>query len=607
MEEEYDNVFNSSLKEKLRKISNEVYQKLTTRHGWLGDYQYRRLFTPRIPFLFHSNTCPPFLAHKEILPIFAAAIVGFQHALAMMGGIITVPLILSGSGTGNLNLDTSYRTYMVASALIASGLLSIIQITGFRIAKTRYRLGTGIISVVGTSFTTLPVAQAAFETIKKQGKYGCSMAKACPEAFGAMLGTIMVCCLLEIALSFIPVKALRRIFPPIVTGSTVVLIGTSLVSSGMQDWAGGSGNCYNYARAVSNLESLGIQNITDILPSSLALCPSSSSEYQAYPWGDARWIGLGALVFFTILFIEIFGSPFMRTAEIMIGFLVGLLVASLLNYTDMESVRQAPIVTFLWTKTFKIGFYTPAVIPLLIVFVVLAVEAIGDVTASMEASQLPVTGPVANSRLQGGVLGDGINALLGAFMTTFPYSTFAQNNGVIAITRCANIWAGYWCCFYLIIFGVFAKISALFTAIPDAILGGMTTFLFANVVTSGIRILCFVQWTRRSRFIVACTLTIGLGATLVPSWFSSVLPTSSNSSLQGLLEGINIVMSTGFCIGAFTAIVLNLVLPEESEDDIPVVSSSDNNKKQGDEAVETNLSDIKLQDEVVVGEETLNS
>jgi uracil-xanthine permease len=436
---------------------------------------------------------------------------------------------------------------------------------GIKIGKTGYQLGTGLISVVGTSFTTLPVAQASFSAIRKHGKFSCAEQGPCPEAFGALLGTIMVCCWLEVAVSFLPPRILRRIFPPLVTGPVVVLIGASLVASGFQDWAGGSGTCYNYARALSNLELLGIQNISSILSPSLGICPSSEYAYQKYPWGDARWIGLGFLVFLTIIVIEIFGSPFMRTAEIMIGFLLGLLIASLLNYTNMESVRQAPAVTFLWTKTFPIRFYAPAIIPLLIVFIVLATEAMGDVTASMEASQLPVEGDEANGRLQGGILADGLNAFFGALMTTFPYSTFAQNNGVIAMTRCANIWAGYWCCFFLIIFGIFSKISALFVAIPDALLGGITTFLFANVVTSGIRILCFVKWTRRSRFIVACTLTIGLGATLLPEWFSSVVPNSSNSILQGLIEGVNIVMSTGFCIGAFVAILLHLILPIDDE------------------------------------------
>ncbi|GJQ08214.1 hypothetical protein GpartN1_g5.t1 [Galdieria partita] len=575
-----------------------ILKKVTTRHGWLGNYEYGRLFTPRIPYLIHSKTTPPFLAHKEELPILAAIIVGFQHALAMMGGIITVPLILSGSGSNNLNLDDSYRTYMVSSALIASGILSIIQITGIKIGRTGYQLGTGLISVVGTSFTTLPVAQATFANIRRHGEYGCSEQGSCPNAFGAMLGTMMVCCWLEVAISFLPPKVLRRIFPPIVTGSVVILIGASLVSSGFQDWAGGSGTCYNYARAVANLQSLGVQNISSFLPSTMGVCPSSDYSYQKYPWGDAKWIGLGSIVFLTIIVIEIFGSPFMRTAEIMIGFLLGLLISSVLNYTNIESVQNAPAVTFLWTKTFPIRFYPPAVIPLLIVFVVLAIEAMGDVTASMEASQLPVQGLEANQRLQGGILSDGLNAFLGALMTTFPYSTFAQNNGVIAMTRCANIWAGYWCCFFLILFGIFSKISALFVAIPDAVLGGMTTFLFANVVTSGIRILCFVEWTRRSRFIVACTLTIGLGATLLPDWFSSVIPSSQNSALQGLIQGINIIMSTGFCIGAFLAIFLHLILPVDEECE----KTSSNTQEKQSSSVENSFVIQSLIDESVKSE-----
>ena len=147
-------------------------------------------------------------------------------------------------------------------------------------------------------------------------------------------------------------------------------------------------------------------------------------------------------------------------------------------------------------------------------------------------------------------------------------SVFAQNNGVIALTRCANRKAGYAACFWLIIMGVFAKFAAALVAIPSAVLGGMTTFLFSAVTVSGIRIISTINFTRRNRFILTAGLTVGLGATLVPDWFSYVFTyQGDNHALLGFYNAIVLVLETGFAIVAFINLVLNLVLPEEIEDE----------------------------------------
>lgn len=145
-------------------------------------------------------------------------------------------------------------------------------------------------------------------------------------------------------------------------------------------------------------------------------------------------------------------------------------------------------------------------------------EAIGDITATCDVSRLQVDGDMFDSRIRGGVLADGLNGVIAALCTITPMSTFAQNNGVIALTRCANRKAGYCCCLWLIVMGLFAKFAAALVAIPSAVLGGMTTFLFAAVAVSGIRIISTTPFTRRNRFILTAALALGYGATLVPEW-----------------------------------------------------------------------------------------
>ena len=176
------------------------------------------------------------------MPVFLALLLGLQHALAMLAGVITPPIILASAA----NLSSNQRVYLVSTSLIVCAFLSAIQITRFHIYKTPYFVGTGLISVVGTSFATIPVATGALSQMYATG-FCPSDANGdplpCPDGYGAIIGTACVCALLEVLMSFTPPNILRRIFPPLVTGPTVTLIGISLITSGFEGWAGGSGPC----------------------------------------------------------------------------------------------------------------------------------------------------------------------------------------------------------------------------------------------------------------------------------------------------------------------------------------------------------------------------
>lgn len=506
------------------------------------------LFTPRIPFTKKSRSRAPFFGLHDKIPVFLALLLGLQHALAMLAGVITPPIIIGSAA----NFDTSISQYLVSTSLIVSGILSAVQITRFSIPKTPYYIGTGLISVAGTSFSTLTIANNALTQMYNSGycpidpETGAKLA--CPQGYGAILGTSCLCALLEIGLSFVSINILKRIFPPLVTGPTVLLIGVSLIQSGLEDWAGGAGSC-----------------LTDA--ASRALCPSATAPH-ALPWGSAEYIGLGFLVFLTIILCERFGSPIMRTCSVALGLLVGCIVAAACGYFDPSSINEAPVASFIWVKTFPLKIYAPLILPFLALYIVLMMEAIGDVTATCDVSRLDVEGELFDTRIRGGVLADGLNGLLAGLCTITPMSTFAQNNGVIALTRCANRKAGYWCCFFLIVMGIFSKFAAALVAIPSPVLGGMTTFLFASVAISGIRIIAATPFTRRNRFILTASFAVGMGATLVPEWFSYVFTYSGNNKgLIGLIDAIELVMTTGFVVTGLLALILNLLLPEEDDDE----------------------------------------
>jgi uric acid-xanthine permease len=180
--------------------------------------------------------------------------------------------------------------------------------------------------------------------------------------------------------------------------------------------------------------------------------------------------------------------------------------------------------------------------------------------------RVEVEGEHYDSRIQGGILADGLNGMLAGLCTITPMSTFAQNNGVISLTRCANRKAGYCCCLFLFLMGLFSKFAAVFVAIPSAVLGGMTTFLFTAVAVSGIRILAICEFSRRNRFIMTCALSVGFGAILIPNWFSYFFTYSGpNKALAGFLNAITLLMEAGYALAGIISLILHLILPEESE------------------------------------------
>ncbi|KAI0179083.1 Xanthine/uracil permease [Hypoxylon sp. FL1284] len=542
-----------------------LFKRIFTKQGLIGDYDYGFLLRPNLPFMKKTRQTAPFFGLNDRMPVVLALVLGLQHALAMLAGVITPPILMSGSSGVNLPVDL--QQYLVSTALIVSGILSLIQITRFHIYGIPYYLGTGLISVVGTSFSVIPVALGGFAQMYANGfcptdADGTKLP--CPDAYGALLGTAACCALIEILLAFIPPRIILKIFPPIVTGPTVMLIGIHLIESGFKDWAGGSGSCGDATHSA----------FYDV-------CPNVGAPH-ALPWGSPEYLGLGFSVFLTIILCERFGAPIMKSTSVIIGLLVGCIIAAATGYFDRSGIDAAPVASFVWVHTFKLTVYGPLVLPMLAVFIICACEAIGDITATCDVSRLEVEGSTYESRIQGGVLADGLNGVLAALMTISPMSTFAQNNGVIALTRCANRTAGYCCCAFLIIMGIFAKFAAALVAIPSPVLGGMTTFLFCAVAVSGIAIIARgVPFNRRNRFILTAGLAIGYGATLVPTYFDNVFSYSGdNRSLQGFLDAIVLVMETGFTVTAFVCVILNLMLDEEIEEtdekliatDVPVAA-----------------------------------
>jgi len=266
----------------------------------------------------------------------------------------------------------------------------------------------------------------------------------------------------------------------------------------------------------------------------------------------------------TVIIVEQFGSPLMKSASIILGLAVGCAISGATGYWSRENIDAAPAVTFLWVHTFKLSVDGALILPLLIMFICEAVSCMPDILATAEISNVDIEGTQFNSRIQGGILCDGLGSLLSAFGTGLPMVSQAGNNGVISLTGCASRRAGWCASGFLILMGLFGKFGAVFGSMPPSVLGGMQVFLYSTIAVAGIRVLGLIAWTRRNRFILTASLGIGFIDIVQPTWFNQILDYSgSNVNLQGFEQGLNLIVETPFIVAAVIGVFLNLVLPDD--------------------------------------------
>lgn len=403
-----------SFRQKAGRFSSYV----RTKEAWFGDYDYWYLVTPNIPPFNrrHKGKILPFYGLNDEVPIFLTVILGLQHALTLIGSIVSPALAVA---SGAFNLPADQVSYLVAVAFITTGIATALQVTRVHIRGTPFFIGTGLLSVVSNTFDIIAISFAYTSMRYKNGT--CPVAAdgtqlPCPDAYGALLGSMLATVWIQILVSMVPPRILNKVFPKVVTGSLLLLVGVFLINSGMQNWAG-SMNCNGGTGYY-------------------ALCPNIYSP-NPLPWGDPKLIGLGFSVFFSIVIVEQFGSPMMKSAAVLIGLAVGCIISGATGYWSRENIDSAPVVTFLWVHTFKLSVDGALVLPLLIMFICEAVSCMPDILATAEISGVDVEGSQFHSRIQGGILCDGLGSLISTLGTGLPMVSQAGNNGTIVLTGCA--------------------------------------------------------------------------------------------------------------------------------------------------------------------------
>lgn len=433
--------------------------------------------------IYGLNDRPPL---RETL--FAA----MQHLLAIFVAIITPPLIICSA----LKFDLGTTAFMVSMALFASGVATFIQCRRFG------PIGAGLLCIQGTSFSFISPIIGAGMMGMVGGKMNVEM------GLSYIFGACLVASVVEMIVSRI-LPYTRKIITPLVSGIVVTLIGLCLIKAGINSCGGGQ----------------------------IAMDNGS--------FGSMQHLGLALLVLISIIFFNRSSNRFLRMASIVLGLLIGCIVAYFLGMIDFSKING--IASFNIPIPFKYGlrFDIGTIIGIGLIYLVTAVEAFGDITANSLISGQPVEGEVFIKRARGGILADGFNSMLAAVFNSFPNSIFAQNNGMIQLTGVASRYVGYFIAAALIILGLFPIVGEVFSLIPDSVLGGATLLMFGTVAAAGVRIIASTEITRKAVLVMAISFAMGLSVELVPN------------ILDKMPEVIRNIFSSGITTGGLTAILAN--------------------------------------------------
>ena len=379
-------------------------------------------------------------------------LLGFQNILTAFGGIVAVPLVISGmAGFGVA--DTSY---MISAALLGSGVVSIIQSKG--IGPKWFRVGAGLPTIMGTDFGFVGPANAVINTMGGgiAGYIG-----------GTMMGSV-----LEIILSYF-IKPLMKFFPPVVTGTVISLMGLTLMPVAF-DWVAGGVGAANY--------------------------------------GSPLNLAIATVVFLLIVTLNHYGSVKIGPAAVLLGIVAGYIMCIPLGMVDFSQVAAAN--WFAMPQLFKYGvsFDFKFAIPFISGYLVTVIETVGVMQTIGAVTETKLT----DEDIANGVRADGVGSFIGPMMGSGPVATFSQNAGLIPLTRNASRSVAITAGVLLMAMSFLPKFATLVSIMPMAVLGGAGVLMFGNVAASGVKSLSRVNFDNRNLIIVAAGLGIGLGVAFRP-------------------------------------------------------------------------------------------
>ena len=408
-------------------------------------------------------------------PLKIAVPLGLQHVLAMFVGNLTPLMIIMG--ICGMTADGGFaalRISLLQNAMLIAGIVTLVQ------CFTLGPVGGRVPIVMGTSSGFIGVMSSAANAMGG-GLIG----------YGAVLGASFIGGLFEAVLGVF-LKPLRKFFPPLVTGIVVMSIGLSLISVGVNSFGGGNKNG---------------------------------------DFGSAENLFIGFFVLIVILVLKHGTKGFTSTSSILIGIIAGYVLCAIMGaflphtYTYTNDAGEAVEATKSWVLNwqavkeaawFQVPAFMPvnwvfdvkAIAPIMVMFVVTAVETIGDISGVCEGG---MNREPSDRELSGGIMCDGLGSSFAALFGVLPNTSFSQNVGLVAMNKVVNLFTIGIGGVFLILCGLFPKLAALMSIMPNSVLGGAAVLMFSSIIVSGIQLVTKEPLTPRNVSIVATSLGVGYG------------------------------------------------------------------------------------------------
>ncbi|WP_267897762.1 nucleobase:cation symporter-2 family protein [Dongshaea marina] len=351
--------------------------------------------------------------------------------------------------------------------------------------------------MMGTSFAFIGVAISVGTSLGMAGIIG-----------SALVGSV----LMMIASRFM--QQIRRLFPPAVTGTVILLIGLSILPVAV-DWLGGGH-------------------------------PHSAT----YASGSRLLLGLFVLL--VVILAAVKGKGLVSASAIMIGVMAGYLLSLLFGLVNFEPIVRASWFRFPELLGFGVRFEPSGIITIALVYLVMLTESTGNYLALGEVTHTRITG----SQLKRGILCDGVGGFFASLIGSTPPSSFSQNVGIVSITGVASRHVVAWTGVMLLVAGLLPKLGALMVTIPEPVLGGAGIVMFGMVTVAGVRMMARSEDSKRSAIIIAVGVSCGMAVTYRPE------------ILRSLPHQLQMIFGSGITTGALVAVLLHLILPGEGAESL---------------------------------------
>lgn len=436
---------------------------------------------------------------RGIPPLGTSLSLALQHLVAMIVGCVTPPIIIAGA----IGLSQEEQVLLIQASLVMSAVCTFLQL--YPIGG---RFGSGLPVILGVSFAYVPSMQA----IAASGGGVAAIA-------GAMIVGGIVAVLVGVF-----VKKIRRLFPPVITGTVVFTIGLSLYPTAINYMAGGTANTAE------------------------AIAASGASESLIYgSWQN--WL-VAALTLAAVIVLNHFAKGLCKLASILIGMLFGYVVAAVFfDMVSFSSVGEAAWFSLPQFMHFGVTFDPASCIAIGLLFAINSIQAIGDFTATTVGG---LDRDPTDQELQGGIIAYGTSNILTALMGGLPTATYSQNVGIVTTNKVVNRTVFAIAGGFLLLAGISPKFAALLTTIPQCVLGGATVTVFSTIAMTGMKLIASQDLTARNTTIVGLSAALGVGIS------------QASEALSQFPEAFTMVFGQSpVVIATIMAVLLNLILPKE--------------------------------------------